>query len=140
MTNIEYDKVYRIIKGNTDGGISPGDLIYIDKQDKSLVWVNHEGGWLNKEELTSEVMDFECELAPGYYVYRDKWCARIQRKEAVWEKAKGDWITPGGDLLWECPVCHSEKSRHVYGIENMLTGVVNECPSCHARLSYPGDK
>ena len=140
VQSLKPDIVYRVTKDNSDGSVFAGDLIYIDKQDKSLVWVNNEGGWLNQEELTSAVMDFECEPALGYYIYRDKWCARIQRKEAVWGKAKGNWITPGGDPLWECPVCHSEKSRHVYGIENMLTGKKDKCPNCYARLSYPRDK
>lgn len=41
---MQTDTVYRITKGNTDGSIRAGDLIYIDSRDDSLVLPG--GGWL----------------------------------------------------------------------------------------------
>lgn len=56
---LEPDKVYKVTKGNTDRSVLVGDLIFIDGKSGALV-VPKGKGWLNKNELTSEVMDFEC--------------------------------------------------------------------------------
>ena len=57
---MQTDTVYKVVKGNTDGSIRAGDLIYIESRDDSLVLPGE--GWLDKEELTPPVMDFKCEL------------------------------------------------------------------------------
>lgn len=56
---LEPNKVYKVTKGNTDRSVLTGDLVYIDGRSGALV-VPKGRGWLNKDELTSEVMDFEC--------------------------------------------------------------------------------
>ena len=56
---LEPDKVYKVTKGNTDRSILTGDLVYIDGEDGSLV-VPKGKGWINKNEQTQDVMDFEC--------------------------------------------------------------------------------
>lgn len=56
---LEPDKVYKVTKGNTDRSILTGDLVYIDGEDGSLV-VPKGKGWINKNEQTQSVMDFEC--------------------------------------------------------------------------------
>lgn len=55
---LETDKVYKVTKGNTDGSILAGDLVFIDGEDGALV-VPKGKGWINKNEQTPEVMDFE---------------------------------------------------------------------------------
>lgn len=56
---LKHDKVYKVTKGNTDGSILIGDLIMLDGRSGQLV-VPKAKGWLEKEELTPSVMDFEC--------------------------------------------------------------------------------
>ena len=56
---LEPNKVYKVTKGNTDGSVLPGDLIFIDGKDGALV-VPAAKGWLEKNEQTQSVMDFEC--------------------------------------------------------------------------------
>lgn len=43
-------------------------------------------------------------------------------------------VIPGGDPLWECPVC--KNGRHTYGIET-LENYTNQCRDCGAKLIYP---
>lgn len=45
-------------KGNTDRGVLTGDVIFIDGKDGALV-VPSAKGWLEKDEQTQSVMDFE---------------------------------------------------------------------------------
>ncbi len=75
------DTVYRVTKGNTDGSIEAGDIIYIDKNDGSLVNCK-ANGWLNKDELVPKVMDFEYEPADDYEVVRERWKTYIKRVDA----------------------------------------------------------
>lgn len=59
---LEPDKIYRVTKDNTDRSVLTGDLIYIEGKTGALVIPNGKG-WLNKDELTPEVMDFEVECS-----------------------------------------------------------------------------
>ena len=54
-----------------------------------------------------------------------------------WIHAKGNYFTPGGDPLWQCPVCGS--GLHVYGVEEEgLPGAKKDrCPDCGQELKYP---
>ena len=63
------DVAYKVTKGNTDGSIKVGDIIYLDKGDGSLV-VPRWGKRFNKEELTDSVTDFECEVDPAWEIIR----------------------------------------------------------------------
>ena len=37
--------------------------------------------------------------------------------ELLWVKDNSyNWMTPGGDPLWRCPICGG--GQHVYGVEN----------------------
>lgn len=56
---LEPNKTYKVTKGNTDKSILTCDLIYLDGKSGMLV-VPKAKGWLEKEELTLSVMDFEC--------------------------------------------------------------------------------
>lgn len=51
---------YRVTKGNSDGSIFVGDVIMLDK-DGDIVC--DKTGWLEKNQLTPDVMDFEVEEA-----------------------------------------------------------------------------
>ena len=73
------DTPYRVTKGNTDGCVIVGDILYIDGKTGKLV-VNHGGGWLEPDELTPEVMDFEAEIAEDYEI------ARLGRMTALRKK------------------------------------------------------
>lgn len=56
---LEPNKVYKVTKGNTDRSVLTGDLVYIDGKSGALV-VPKGKGWLEKNELTPDVMNFEC--------------------------------------------------------------------------------
>ena len=47
---------YRVTKGNSDGSIIAGDIIMLDK-DGDIVC--DKTGWMEKDQLTPDVMDFE---------------------------------------------------------------------------------
>lgn len=68
--NMQKDTMYKVTRGNTDGSIQAGDLIYIDKSSGMLVNPKAKG-WLTPDELTPSVMDFQCERVPNYKIYRD---------------------------------------------------------------------
>lgn len=60
--NLETDKVYKVTKGNTDGSILTGDLVFIDWKSGALI-TSKSGvfhGCFEKDEQTQDVMDFEC--------------------------------------------------------------------------------
>ena len=63
------DTAYKVTKGNTEGSINVGDIIYVDKDDDSIV-VPRWGKRFNKEELTKSVTDFECEIDPAWEIIR----------------------------------------------------------------------
>ena len=56
---LEPNKTYKITKGNTDGSIMTGDSLYLDGKSGMLI-VPKAKGWLERDELTPSVMDFEC--------------------------------------------------------------------------------
>ena len=63
------DVAYKVIKGNTDGSIKVDDIIYVDKEDGSVV-VPRWNKRFNKEELIDSVTDFECELDSAWEIVR----------------------------------------------------------------------
>ena len=63
------DTAYRVTKGNTEGSIKSDDIIYVDKEDGSIV-VPRWDKRFNKEELTESVTDFECEVDSSWEVIR----------------------------------------------------------------------
>ena len=63
------DTAYKVTKGNTDGSINVDDIIYVDKEDDSIV-VPRWDKRFNKEELTDSVTDFECEVDPAWEIIR----------------------------------------------------------------------
>ena len=63
------DVAYKVTRGNTDGSIKIDDIIYVDKEDDSIV-VPRWGKRFNKEELTDSVTDFECEIDPAWEIIR----------------------------------------------------------------------
>lgn len=69
-SNMKKDVVYRVTKGNTDGGIMIGNLLFIDSRDDSLVLASSHGGWYTKDDelMIDTVTDFECEIADEYLV------------------------------------------------------------------------
>lgn len=52
----------------------------------------------------------------------------------IWEEVHENLFTPGGDPVWQCPICKG--GRHVYGVEN-ADEIHDECPDCHTKLIYP---
>lgn len=63
------DVAYKVTKGNTDGSIQVDDIVYIDKEDGSIV-VPRWDKRFNKEELTDSVTDFECEIDTTWEIIR----------------------------------------------------------------------
>ena len=78
---IKPDVAYRVTKGNTDGSLVLGDIIYLDGVDGSLNLCGAFGGWHDKEELTPEIMDFEAEEATDYEFFRDSWRYGVRKKQ-----------------------------------------------------------
>ena len=62
--DLEPNKVYKVTKGNTDGSVLPGDLIFIDGKSGALV-VPTGRSWLKRYKQTQSVMDFECYDIPN---------------------------------------------------------------------------
>ena len=60
----------------------------------------------------------------------------LNKNHMTWIKASGHYLTPGGDPLWECPICHD---THVYGIETPY-GYSQYCEHCGNRMYYPWEK
>lgn len=54
----------------------------------------------------------------------------------IWKKVFYT-MTPGGDPLWECPLCHN--GRHVYGVEEPEK-CTHICRDCGAELIYPWEE
>ena len=63
------DTAYKVTKGNTDGSIKVDDIVYVDKEDDSIV-IPRWGKRFNKEELTKSVIDFECEVDSAWEIIR----------------------------------------------------------------------
>ena len=62
--NLKTDTLYRVTKGNSDGSILAGDIIRLSSRDGSL-WNNcggNQGGWLDANELTPEIMNFKAKI------------------------------------------------------------------------------
>ena len=63
------DTAYKVTKGNTEGSIKVDDIVYVDKEDDSIV-VPRWDKRFTKDELTDSVTDFECEIAPAWEIIR----------------------------------------------------------------------
>ena len=63
---------------------------------------------------------------------------RMLQPLRYWENIK-DVITPGGTPMYICPVCKSNESKHLYGLE-FTENRKNRCPHCGRHLKYPGEK
>jgi len=79
-SELKTDTVYLVTKKSSDGTFHAGDVFYIDSKDGALVDVIAHG-WLDKEELTPEVMSFECRPMPEYRVQRTAHGTGIVRVE-----------------------------------------------------------
>ena len=63
------DVVYKVTKGNTDGSIKVDDIVYVNKEDGSIV-VPRWDKRFTKDELTASVTDFECEVDSAWEIIR----------------------------------------------------------------------
>lgn len=63
------DTAYKVTKGNTEGSIKVDDIVYVDKEDGSVV-VPRWNKRFNKDKLTDSVIDFECEIDPAWEIIR----------------------------------------------------------------------
>ena len=69
MTHIKPDTAYKVTKGNTDGSIKVDDIVYVDREDDSIV-VPRWNKRFTKDELTDSVTDFECEIDSAWEIIR----------------------------------------------------------------------
>ena len=69
MKYMKPDVAYKVTKGNTDGSIKVDDIVYVDREDGSLV-IPRWNKRFNKEELTESATDFECEIDPAWEIIR----------------------------------------------------------------------
>lgn len=76
---MKLDTAYKVTKGNTDGSINVDDIIYVDKEDDSIV-VPRWGKRFNKEELTDSVTDFECEVDSAWEIIRTQNNVLVKRE------------------------------------------------------------
>ena len=79
MTSMRPDVVYKVTKGNTEGSIKADDIVYIDKEDGSIV-VPRWDKRFNKEELTKSVIDFECEVDSAWKIIRTQNIVLVKRE------------------------------------------------------------
>ena len=63
------DTAYKVTKGNTEGSIKVDYIIYVDKEDGSIV-VPRWDKRFTKDELTDSVTDFECEIDSAWEIIR----------------------------------------------------------------------
>ena len=76
---MKLDTAYKVTKGNTDGSINVDDIIYVDKEDGSIV-VPRWGKRFNKEELTKSATDFECEVDSAWEIVRTQNNVLVKRE------------------------------------------------------------
>ena len=76
---MKLDTAYKVIKGNTEGSINVDDIIYVDKEDGSIV-VPRWDKKFNKEELTNSVTDFECEVDSAWEIVRTQNNVLVKRE------------------------------------------------------------
>lgn len=69
MKYMKPDVAYKVTKGNTNGSIKVDDIVYLDKEDGSIV-IPRWNKRFNKEELTDSVTDFECEIDSAWEIIR----------------------------------------------------------------------
>ena len=73
------DVAYKVTKGNTDGSINVDNIIYVDKEDGSIV-VPRWDKRFNKDELTDSVTDFECKIDPAWKIIRTQNIVLVKRE------------------------------------------------------------
>lgn len=73
------DVAYKVTKGNTEGSINVDDIIYVDKDDCSIV-VPRWDKRFTKDELTDSVTDFECEIDQAWEIIRTQNNVLVKRK------------------------------------------------------------
>ena len=73
------DVVYKLTNGNTEGSIKADDIVYIDKEDGSIV-VPRWDKRFTKEELTKSVIDFECEVDSSWEIIRTQNIVLVKRE------------------------------------------------------------
>lgn len=73
------DVAYKVTKGNTEGSINVYDIIYVDKDDGSIVVPRWEKRF-TKDELTDSVTDFECEIDPTWEIIRTQNNVLVKRE------------------------------------------------------------
>ena len=74
-----HDTAYKVTKWNTDGSIKVDDIVYVDKEDDSLV-IPRWNKKFNKEELTESVTDFECEIDSAWEIIRTQNNVLVKRE------------------------------------------------------------
>lgn len=71
-----YLPLLRVTKGSTDGSVKQNDIVYYS-DDGSLMFIRNldtdeSGGWIEKDELTPDITDFEYEIVDDFVVYVDR--------------------------------------------------------------------
>ena len=73
------DVAYKVTRGNTDGSIQVDDIVYVDKEDGSIV-VPRWDKRFTKDELTESVTDFECEIDTTWEIIRTQNNVLVKRE------------------------------------------------------------
>ena len=60
---------FRVTKGNTDGSIEKGELLWFS-DNGMLNIAGKDGGFMTPDELTDEITDFEAEVDYGYVIVK----------------------------------------------------------------------
>ena len=70
IKNMENDVVYRVTKGNTDGGIKAGDIVSLNSKTL-IVWAGRYTGAYDKTDLKNpKITDFDFEVADDYRIFK----------------------------------------------------------------------
>lgn len=136
------DTAYKVTKGNTDGSIRVDDIIYVDKEDGSIVIPRWDKRF-NKEELTDSVTDFECEVDSAWEIIRTANTVLVKRE---WKKWCGVLLFQGNtynDLDNDNKKVKSKESlfemaeKKFFGEEELLTEIAKYLKSRKAQKNYP---
>ena len=83
-------KPYRVTKGNTDGCLHKGDLIWISKNG-ILNRATAPSGFLMPDELNDEILDFEAEVDSKYEIFVTAYAEGVRKREESDERSNGTY-------------------------------------------------
>ena len=77
--DMEINTPYRVITGSSDGTIAIGDIVWLS--NSGHLNISSEASCLLEDEWkSSEIVGFDVEEAPEYYIYLDRWTEGLRKR------------------------------------------------------------